>query len=80
MMDYNDKWVYVLKNDLDLSGVKLPLKNKWGENLSLSNTTLDGDGHTIKNLNGPFLCGLGGTLKNIKFVNFKIDCKNTDKT
>ena len=80
MMDYNDKWVYVLKNDLDLSGVKLPLKNKWGENLTLSNTTLDGDGHTIKNLNGPFLCGLGGTLKNIKFVNFKIDCKNTDKT
>ena len=80
MMDYNDKWVYVLKNDLDLSGVKLPLKNKWGENLSLSNTTLDGDGHTIKNLNGPFLCSLGGTLKNIKFVNFKIDCKNTDKT
>ena len=80
LMEYNDKWTYVLKNDIDLSGVSLPLKNKWKQNLSLSNTTLDGDGHVIKNLNGPFIQNLGGTLKNIRFENFKIDCKNTDKT
>ncbi len=80
IQQYNDKWVYVLKNDIDLSGVDLPLKNKWNERISLSNTTLDGDGHTIKNLNGPFLHFLGGTLKNIKFENFKINCKNTDKS
>ena len=80
IQEYNENWTYVLKNDIDMSGVSLPLKNKWNERISLSNTTLDGDGHTIKNLNGPFLSCLGGTLKNIKFENFKINCKNTDKS
>ena len=80
LQEYNSQWVYVLKNDIDLSGVDLPLKNKWNERISLSGTTLDGDGHTIKNLNGPFLYFLSGTLKNVKFENFKINCKNTDKS
>lgn len=80
MQEYHTDWTYVLKNDIDMSGVSLPLKNKWGSNIAINNTTLDGNGHAIKNLNGPFLSCLAGTLKNVKFENFKIECKNTDKT
>ena len=51
---------YILKNDIDMKGWKEPIEKMC--------CTLDGAGHTLKNLSVPFVAMLsGGTIENVTF-------------
>ncbi len=56
----NDQIKYVLKNDIDMTGWKKPIRNMY--------CSFDGGGHTLKNLSVPFVDYLsGGNIENVIF-------------